>query len=224
MYCPLCGAEYRANVTTCADCQVALAPDPPDQQSKNASPMDSSFVQVWSGSDQRKCAEVCESLDREKIPARTLRREDFLIVPTSHSDFEVYVPAAMKAKAKTVLKDSMITEEDDEQAVDSDALEIPAEDDYESREENTRRQPDEWDPQDATVKLWAGQDADVAQMITASLRENRILYRTNADDADPASEPAETAIEVFTIPEDEARGKEIVREIVDAAPPESETK
>ncbi len=88
MYCPLCGAEYRANVITCADCQVPLTSDPPEQRSKDVSPMDSSFVQVWSGSDQRKCAEVCESLDREKIPARTLRREDFLIVPTSRdSDF-----------------------------------------------------------------------------------------------------------------------------------------
>jgi hypothetical protein len=29
VWCPSCGAEYRADSTTCADCRVALVPDPP---------------------------------------------------------------------------------------------------------------------------------------------------------------------------------------------------
>jgi hypothetical protein len=29
LWCPSCGAEYRADTTTCADCRVALVPDPP---------------------------------------------------------------------------------------------------------------------------------------------------------------------------------------------------
>ena len=29
VWCPSCGAEYRADTTTCADCRVALVPDPP---------------------------------------------------------------------------------------------------------------------------------------------------------------------------------------------------
>ena len=29
LWCPACGAEYRADTTTCADCRVALVPDPP---------------------------------------------------------------------------------------------------------------------------------------------------------------------------------------------------
>jgi hypothetical protein len=79
----------------------------------------------------------------------------------------------------------------------------------------------------------------MAGMITASLRENQIPYRTNADEANLAGEaeemgreeisteetgPEGKAIEVFVLSGDEARGKEIVREIVDAAPPESGTK
>ncbi len=108
--------------------------------------------------------------------------------------------------------------------MDSDILEIPAEDDYENREENTRWQPDDWDPEDATVKLWSGQDADIAQMITASLRETRIRYRTSSNEANLSSGSNETAIEIFTIPEDEARGKRSFGEIVDAAPPEVRNK
>ena len=29
VWCPSCGAEYRADTTTCPDCRVALVPDPP---------------------------------------------------------------------------------------------------------------------------------------------------------------------------------------------------
>src|SRR2546430_14029397 len=29
LWCPSCGAEYRADTTTCSDCRVALVPDPP---------------------------------------------------------------------------------------------------------------------------------------------------------------------------------------------------
>jgi hypothetical protein len=29
LWCPSCGAEYRADTTMCADCRVALVPDPP---------------------------------------------------------------------------------------------------------------------------------------------------------------------------------------------------
>ena len=29
LWCPSCGAEYRADTTQCADCRVALIPDPP---------------------------------------------------------------------------------------------------------------------------------------------------------------------------------------------------
>lgn len=31
VWCPSCGAEYRAGSTICADCRVALAPEPPSE-------------------------------------------------------------------------------------------------------------------------------------------------------------------------------------------------
>jgi hypothetical protein len=31
VWCPSCGAEYRADTTTCPDCRVTLVPDPPEE-------------------------------------------------------------------------------------------------------------------------------------------------------------------------------------------------
>jgi hypothetical protein len=239
MYCPICGVEYRPGFTTCSDCQVALVPDPPSTTSQAAPPMDAGFVLLWSGTDPHKHAEVIEALERENIPERTVRREDRLVYAYMQPPFEVYVPAALHPRAKATLEETMLMEEAEKQAAESGILEIPAEDDYSGNEDDSRREAADWHEEGATSKIWSGQDSEVAGMITASLRENQISYRTNADEANLTEEPEETGreeisteetgpegktIEVFVPSEDEARGKEIVREIVNAAPPESGTK
>jgi hypothetical protein len=58
-------------------------------------------------------------------------------------------------------------------------------------------------------------------MIVSSLRENQILCRTEPVIAEPKNAPDEvcpTTLLVF--PQDQRRAKEIVREIVEAVPPE----
>jgi hypothetical protein len=222
----------------CSDCQVALVTDPPSKTSQDTPPMDAGFVLLWSGTDPHKHAEVIEALERENIPERSVRREDRLVYAYMRPPFEVYVPAALLPKAKATLKETMLMEEEEKQAAESGILEIPAEDEYAGNENDSRGEPADWHAEGATSKIWSGQDAEMAGMITASFRENQIPYRTSAEEADPAgesegsqprgtgTEETETekkAIEIFVLPEDEARGKEIVREIVDAAPPESGT-
>jgi hypothetical protein len=220
MYCPICGAEYRPTFTVCSDCQANLVPDPPSKPLEDAPAVDGPFVLVWSGTDPRRHAEVRELLERENIPEHTVRREDHLVNPTIHPAFEVYVPAVLKPRAKAALNEPNFGEVEEEQAAESGILEIPAEDDYQNEDDDHWDLAD-WHPEDATVEIWSGQGSDMADMITASLRENQIHYRTSSDETNPANEPEETAIErLFVLPDDEARGKEIVREIVNAAPPE----
>jgi len=96
-----------------------------------------------------------------------------------------------------------------------------ASDVYKRQDDEERRDLLNFDPQDATVEIWSGQGADVAAMIASSLRENHIPYRPDPDTAEPKSGPDEmrpTRILVF--PDDAKRAKAIVREIVDAIPPE----
>jgi hypothetical protein len=56
-------------------------------------------------------------------------------------------------------------------------------------------------------------------MIMASLRENQIPVRSSRGDAESES-TTHSAERLYVLPEDEARAKEIVREIVDAVPPQ----
>jgi hypothetical protein len=103
MYCPLCGAEYRPGFTACSDCQVDLVPEPPRQAFADAATNSGPFVLVWSGNDLRKHAEICEALDRQKIPVRTLGRQDHLFGASMHPDFEVLVPSDLKNSAREAL-------------------------------------------------------------------------------------------------------------------------
>ena len=237
MYCPLCATEYRPGFTVCSDCQVALVPDPPRNPSAHP-PIDdksdgTSFVLVWSGSDARIHAEICEALERQKIPARTLGSEDHLFNLTTRPAFEVYVPADLVNSAQQAIKKVDALEESVELS-ESDLLEIPASEGLPNEpNENDGEMEDEerddrlnFDPQDATVEIWSGRDADMAAMIASSLRENHIPYRSDPDMpkpdiADPQSAPdTMTPTKIFVSADDAKRAKEIIREIVDAAPPE----
>jgi hypothetical protein len=230
MYCPLCGAEYRPGFTVCSDCQVSLVPDPPSESSTESADSvatgGTSFAPVWSGSDTRKLAEICEELDRQKIPTRTLRREDRLFNPTAHAPFEVYVPIDRMTAARKAINEADPTEDDSEPILESDTLEIPAEegspdDDGDDGYEDERAQLRNLDPEDATAEIWSGDDVDLAAMITSSLRENHIPCRSDSDTPEPQSASEEmSSTRLFVLPEDEKRAKEIVREIVDAAPPD----
>jgi len=251
MYCPLCGAEYRPGFTVCSDCQVDLVPDPPRAASANVSIDDTadekSFALVWSGNDSRLHAEICEALDRQKIPARSLGSEDHLFNLATRPAFEVYVPADLVNSAREAIKQVAAIEEIAEPS-ESDLLEIPAEEGSPNDEdEEERRDFRNLDPQDATVEIWSGQSRELAAMIASSLRENHIPCRPDPDLSNPdLAEPPDIAeslniaepdiprpdipekdasgetraTRLFVFPEDEKSAKEILREIIDAAPPE----
>jgi len=69
---------------------------------------------------------------------------------------------------------------------------------------------EDFDPETATAEVWSGEEA-MARMFQSCLRENGIGCVIAA---------ANDATKVFVLPNREARAKEIIREVMDATPPE----
>jgi len=210
MYCPVCKAEYRQGITVCADCHVALAPELPGLKPGE----DGLFRSFWTGNDPRTCAELCAKLEDADIPYRTIRREDHLFNLNVQPALEVVVPPLLYDKAKDVAGPDDNPEDLDEAEVAA-AVELPAEDDKDGLEDGEAAQadwdPENWYPEDATVEIWSGDDSEFAALVGPCLRENRIHSRRG--DSDDGTK------KLFVLPEDEARAREIVREVKDATPP-----
>jgi hypothetical protein len=231
MYCPSCGSQYRQGFTVCSDCQVPLVAEPPQGAAAEVSLDDTNLVQVWSGSDPSRHSDVLEILAGENIPARTVHLGDYAIYANTHQTLEVYVPSELAVRATELLRESKSSQEAWEELAESGALEIPAEDDALEDETDADAAPAE--NGDGMVQIWSGADSNMAGMIAMSLRENRIPYQGDPDPEphDPPEVPSdvtdqaavaagEPKIErLYVHPENARRGKEIVREILNAQPP-----
>ena len=66
-------------------------------------------------------------------------------------------------------------------------------------------------PKDAITEVWSSDQAYPGEIILLSLRENQIHARF---------ENRRGRYAIWVLPEDEAQAKEIVREVVEGAPPE----
>ena len=86
--------------------------------------------------------------------------------------------------------------------------EAAAEDNCENRQPDW--DPTNWNPEEATVRVWSNEDSYPGEMIEMALRENQIHARFEKADGKNA---------IFVLPEDEVRASEIVREIVEGEQP-----
>ena len=93
------------------------------------------------------------------------------------------------------------------------ALDEPAENDDDSHSFDATAQPTDcnFQSKDATVVVWSGEDAALADLLEACLRENRIGVRR--EDADPKQ------MSLLVMPSAEAPAREIIREVREATPP-----
>jgi len=166
-----------------------------------------SFITLWAGEDPALHTSLVEELRDAEIPFldRPIGRD--AVAPTSDPlpidwkprfGFEVAVASSDFAAAEKIL-DRLL----DEEPVD---VELPAEDDV---------PPPAAAPAPAqlgktTTAVWSGDDADRARFLTEALKENEIPVR---------AETQGNQSTLYVPPEEETLAREIIREILEGAPP-----
>jgi len=211
MICPNCKCEYIRGVTQCADCGVPLvdaldssAPDTQDGQE---------VVSVWEGNDPSESAAVKDALEKAGIPVIDQESAGYFIFPSMRPKAEIYVSSRNVKEAKKVLLDLEAWDEPEEMSEgERESLELP-ESDKPDNDEPMSVAPDSsnnWDEDDPVAEVWNGDKEELADTLTACLREIGIGSRK-------LSEAGHWRLVVR--PEQESRAKEIVREVVEASPP-----
>jgi hypothetical protein len=245
LYCPQCGTEYREGYSSCSDCHVLLVRERPKQGELHsvAGPGDPSkdpYTEFWRGEDARLHAELCSLLDEAEIPHITIQKEDRLFRFTTQPSLQLAVPFSQMEKAESVIREAFgetpelpapgTQSEGEKKTEEIDDWKKFARDPSRKRflpaileklrgprppagetRRAQRKDPDEWFAEDATIEVWSGPDAAFAEMIAASLRENEILSRCDE---------FKSSHVVLVEPKDQVRAREIIRQIVEATPPE----
>ena len=224
MICPECKAEYRQGFTRCADCDVELVYAlPQDSEQQAADERGGEFAGedrdrklIWKGNDESECVALCRLLLKADIPYKVAQ------VPVAAQfkmrvkwRYEIGVLYADSQLAKDLLG---IEGEFADACYDPDGKDETEEanDEVELRVDDTP--PDAvvksdsylkpWYPEDATVEIWS-QDDDISGGVAMALKENLIHCRVDHRDG---------LCKTFVMPEDEARAREIVREVVEGLP------
>jgi hypothetical protein len=203
-YCPLCDAEYAASHTSCSVCGVDLVAEelrgrPLDERQRKER-----IEVVWRGGDPVAVSEVINTLRDAGIRHHVQPTNDHLVFELGmpRPKYAVRVFASDTAKAKELLADIR-------ESSPFGLSEAPgSEDDSATSQDRPERQ---WNPAAATVEIWSGEDAALAELLEACLRENVIGVRRKG------SEPG--LLRLLVMPADEISAREIIREVRDATPP-----
>jgi hypothetical protein len=240
MFCPECKAEYRPGFTRCADCDVDLVWELPKSAielrrigesgeyrvaGEPGDPNEDPFCSFWKGDDPRVHAELCGVLEEAGIPHNTVYRRDHLFNLSNYAAYEVGVPFSMYQRAETVIKEAYGT--DDVADVGAQEVQLLADRPIRSirklpetltlvDEENIPGPPSAgegagWFPEDATAKVWSTENGEPSDFLVAALHENGIRCRVERNGR---------RAELYVLPEDEPRAREIVREVMEGQPPE----
>lgn len=204
------------------------------------------FCAFWKGTDARICAELCTVLDEAGIPHKTIHRIDHLFNFANQAPFELGVPASLYERAEGAVREAFGTEAHEANEILNPTeenrssyralMKLPFNEKWSGRPEEERpsllesltwknrgeekggeadalRIPvsDEWFPEDATAEVWSGDPPELQEIIEMSLRENDVRTRWESSGEKPVA---------FVLPEDEARARDIIREITDSTPRE----
>ena len=166
-----------------------------------------SLVVLWAGEDPAMHAALLEELEAARIQFADKSFGDDEVAPTADPlpidwkprfGFEVAVLSSDLTAAQEILEKLLEEEPAD--------IEIPAQDEVSGAEPPLVSTTEEH----ATAEVWKGSDERIAQFLTAAMQENEIpIHLENPGDQ----------TRIYVSAANEKRAREIVREIVEAAPP-----
>ncbi|MGA2810576.1 MAG: hypothetical protein ABSG16_04200 [Candidatus Acidiferrum sp.] len=239
MICPKCHAEYREGFIVCTDCSVKLVrqvPRPPvpaappstfqdsrDDESVGEAPADEDpFCAFWQGEDSRVHAELCAVLEEAGIPVKTVRREDHLFRLSATSALKIGVPFSLYEKAEAAVQQAFggseelaeterLLEAPEETRDDPRAWGPGAHDPEGDQRARAHFDPRHFSPEEATAEVWSGTDSHLAEFLRSSIATNEIHCRSDKDG---------TRHRLLVLPGEACRAREIVREVVEASPPD----
>ena len=177
-----------------------------EQMATGAGPQESLIV-LWAGEDPAFHATLLEELQSAGIDfvdrsigndRDTSTTDPFFVGLDPMFGFNVAVHASNLAEAEKILEKLL-----DEEPVD---MEIPAKDETASAEVA----PEAAHLSNATIAVWSGDDEERVSFVSQALKENEIPVRV-----DRRGEQAT----IYVPPEEETLAREIIREIVEGAPP-----
>src|SRR6266566_3474360 len=208
MICPNCKCEYRVGVTQCVDCGVplvdALSPSP------SAPPGGGSVVPIWYCNDPAEYASAKEALQKAAIPFVDQTSDRYLMFPSLRPKMEIWVSSVDKDRAKKALIDFQgLTDPEDLTDEEIERLALPEKEDADQDESVSpvNEPTEDWDNDEPASEIWNGAVEYLADTLVACLRENGIASHKLTE---------ESRWRLVVRPEQEARAKEIVREVVEA--------
>jgi hypothetical protein len=211
-YCPVCDAEYPDSHAMCSVCSIELVPEelrghPLDERQRKEK-----IVMAWKGGDPLAVSEVIHILRDAGIRHH--------VQPTNeHLVFELAMPRP-KYAVRVFLSDLPRAKELLANVRESApfALDEPVERDDDSSEDDVHATDRDFQPKEATVVVWSGEDAALADLLEACLRENRI--GVSREEGPSATTPEPNQITLMVAPRAEAASREIIREVREATPPQ----
>jgi hypothetical protein len=239
MFCPICKAECREGFTRCSDCDVDLVSNPSSEERASDAdvPRNSEGLELlWSGLSQALSDRIRDALDAANI-SHEITEKDFGLLPNlSQSVKFVWIESRDRASSRSVLENALVGSEATDREADLTPPDIgrmnpfglgrkinssPYTNDapFESvslfeSDAPGETVPDDivedFDPDDATVEVWSGDDQEMAEYLKLCLSGVGIGCVLREGDGSQRA---------MVLPSDESRAKEIVREIIEDTPP-----
>lgn len=208
MYCPICKSEYREGFKNCSDCHVDLVYELPATDSPHV------FEVLWSGESAVFQDQLLEELERAKIGAAGIPRDVlfrnsgdvFGIRREPRFGLAVCVENSDLPAARRILE-HLLEQEPGESILEAESIPFSAEEDV-----VTGELPSNWDSATASIEVWKGEEESRLKFIENALSGVGVPTLRVAEEG--------SVVSLMVRPQDEARGKEVIRQIQETSAPE----